>query len=133
MFWRDGPYSLSLNEVCRRIETSKPTIYREFGGEDGLMAAALEHYRVLMIVPLIQMLQLERTFTELLDEFVVSLTMPRALPPGCLFTKMRLNRQYLGERSLARLEAIEDERFNALVHWYENALELGAANSSLTP
>ena len=76
VFWRDGPYSLSLNEVCRRIETSKPTIYREFGGEDGLMAAALEHYRVLMIVPLIQMLQLERTFTELLDEFVVSLTMP---------------------------------------------------------
>ncbi|MGB0646125.1 MAG: TetR/AcrR family transcriptional regulator [Bradymonadia bacterium] len=133
VFWRDGPHSLSLNEVCRRIATSKPSIYREFGGEDGLMAAALEHYRELMIVPLMHMLQMERPFIELLDEFVVNLTVPRALPPGCLFTEMRMTRQHLGEQSLARLEAIENERLSALVQWYAKAVEREEVNSALTP
>lgn len=43
-YWREGTDGVSLNELYRRADVSKPGVYREFGGEDGLMAAVLEHY-----------------------------------------------------------------------------------------
>lgn len=41
---------MSLNEICRSTELSKSSVYREFGGEDGLMLAALERYREVAVV-----------------------------------------------------------------------------------
>ena len=41
-YWRDGVENVSLNELCRRAEVSKPGVYREFGGEEGLLDAVLE-------------------------------------------------------------------------------------------
>ena len=38
-YWREGVYGMSVNEVCRRAGISKPGLYREFGGEDGLLTA----------------------------------------------------------------------------------------------
>ena len=43
-YWKEGMGNISLNEICRRIGESKPSIYREYGGEDGLQLAALELY-----------------------------------------------------------------------------------------
>ena len=45
-YWRDGVHA--FNEVCRRVSVSKPSIYREFGGEDGLVEAVLIYYRDVM-------------------------------------------------------------------------------------
>ena len=36
--------NVSLNEMCRKIGESKPSVYREYGGEEGLQLAALELY-----------------------------------------------------------------------------------------
>jgi len=41
LYWHDGLSSRSLNEMCRQLEVSKPGLYREFGGEDGLIAECL--------------------------------------------------------------------------------------------
>ncbi|MCO4747785.1 MAG: helix-turn-helix transcriptional regulator [Proteobacteria bacterium] len=38
-FWREGLRAVSLNQLCQVIGISKPGLYREFGGEDGLMQA----------------------------------------------------------------------------------------------
>ena len=43
-YWNEGPNGISINELCRRTKTSKPTIYREFGGEDGLLSTVVENY-----------------------------------------------------------------------------------------
>ena len=43
-YWREGIYGMSVNEVCRRAKIAKPGLYREFGGEDGLMTAVLDLY-----------------------------------------------------------------------------------------
>ena len=34
----------SLNKMCRNLEVAKPGIYRDFGGEDGLIAETLVLY-----------------------------------------------------------------------------------------
>ena len=43
-YWREGPGGISLNEVCRRAQVSKPGLYREFGNEDGLLDAVLTRW-----------------------------------------------------------------------------------------
>ena len=44
LYWRSGVANTSFNEVSRALNVSKPTLYRYFGDEDGLLSAALEHY-----------------------------------------------------------------------------------------
>ena len=43
-YWREGMDNISLNEICRKIGESKPSVYREYGGEEGLKASALKLY-----------------------------------------------------------------------------------------
>ena len=43
-YWKEGIENVSLNEMCRKIGESKPSVYREYGGEEGLQLAALELY-----------------------------------------------------------------------------------------
>jgi hypothetical protein len=40
-FWCDGVRDVSMNEICRRANVSKPGVYLEFGNEDGLTEAAV--------------------------------------------------------------------------------------------
>ena len=44
IYWRDGLVEQSLNKMCRNLEVAKPGIYRDFGGEDGLIAETLVLY-----------------------------------------------------------------------------------------
>jgi AcrR family transcriptional regulator len=44
LYWRSGVANTSFNEVSRALNVSKPTLYRYFGDEDGLLSAALQHY-----------------------------------------------------------------------------------------
>ena len=39
-----GISNISFNEMCRKLDIAKPSIYRTFGDEDGLVAATLEIY-----------------------------------------------------------------------------------------
>ena len=79
VFWRDGPYSLSLNEVCRRIETSTgSSVVRT---DDGCCAGTLSGTHDCPSNPDVS---IGTNIHRLLDEFVVSLTMPRGAPGFCL-------------------------------------------------
>ena len=44
LYWQSGVAATSFNEVSRALSVSKPTLYRYFGDEDGLVSAAIEHY-----------------------------------------------------------------------------------------
>lgn len=124
-YWREDVGSLSLNEMVRRLGISKPALYREFGGEDGLLAAALEQYRADVIVPTLAALSSDRPFAEVLRNLLVWMTEPRATPPGCLFTKMRLARWRLDQASGSSVDAIRDEMRDAYGTWYRRALARG--------
>ncbi|MEC7210847.1 MAG: TetR/AcrR family transcriptional regulator [Pseudomonadota bacterium] len=44
LYWQSGVAATSFNEVSRALGVSKPTLYRYFGDEDGLVSAAIQHY-----------------------------------------------------------------------------------------
>jgi len=61
-YWKEGIDGMSLNEICRRCEISKPGFYREFGSEDGLMKAVILAYQDQVLVPVLQMLNIDAPF-----------------------------------------------------------------------
>lgn len=132
-WWGEGLHSLSLNELCRRAGISKPALYREFGGEDGLMAAALAAYRQQAVAPLLAIVRAEMPFGDMLDRLVTVMTSDLGLPRGCLFTRMRLEDDRVGEGASEGLEALVAERRAAFAARYAAALEAGEAQASLTP
>jgi AcrR family transcriptional regulator len=131
-YWREGVHTLSLNEVCRRISVSKPLIYREFGSEDAFIDSVLGHYHDAVVGPVLAFLSTPRPLTESLEGLVIGMTTPRAYPPGCLFTQMRLLRPGLGPQTLARVDAIEAQRRAAFESLYADALTRGEANPALS-
>lgn len=132
-YWREGVHTLSLNEVCRRAKLSKPTLYREFGGEDGLMDAVLGHYRTLIVLPMLQALEMALPFGELAEALVDGMTAESENPAGCLFTEMRLARTRLGPKTQGKLRDLEQERLGALEAWYRRALDQGQVDPSIPP
>ena len=38
-YWQEGVDSVSVNEICKKAEVSKPGLYREFNNEEGLIIA----------------------------------------------------------------------------------------------
>ena len=132
-YWRDGVHVLSLNEVCRRAHLSKPSLYREFGGEDGLMDAALAHYDQQIVQPVLDAFAMEQPVTELLERLIVGMTSVGGTPAGCLFTQMRLARARFGEKTEQRLRTMEERRREVFEAWYQRALGQGEVTPSVSP
>lgn len=132
-YWREGIHALSLNEVCRRVSISKPTLYRDFGDEDGLQEAALLLYREMAVLPVLQALMMPLPFQDVVEMLIVGMTEERETPVGCLFTQMRTVRDGLGPVTLARLESIEQERRHAFEAWYCRALERDEVLAQIEP
>ena len=108
-YWREGPHGISLNEVCRRVNVSKPGIYREFGGEDGLLAAVINRYRDQVVLPLIDLLASDLPFDDVLRAILTAATTKRDGPMGCLIAEARLGRHLLGPLAAERLDAVSME------------------------
>ena len=132
LWWRDGISGSSLNEVCRRVQLSKPALYREFGGQDGLMEAALAHYEEQVIAPVLAATQIDLPFADLVELLVVGMTQA-AGPAGCLFTELRLAQSRLGEATMQRLRAMERHRRQVFEDWYQRALDRGEVDPSIPP
>ncbi|NDE17189.1 TetR/AcrR family transcriptional regulator [bacterium] len=132
-YWRDGLHATTLTEVCRRAGVSKPSVYREFGGEDGLMLAAIEHYRNLATVPLMSLLASEAPFLEVLDQLIAFTTDIGDRSAGCLLTAMRYAPERLGPATLARVKIIEKDLLDAYESCYQRAVSRGEADPNIPP
>lgn len=120
-YWRDGVDSVSVNEICRRAEVSKPGLYREFGGEDQLMDAALTRYSETVLGPVLASLSDDRPFRETLDSLIDFATREETpdVPSGCLFAKMRSFRRRLGPITGAHIDKLRDDAVEAYAAWLE--------------
>lgn len=132
-YWREGVDVFSVNKICHYAQISKPGLYREFGGEDGLMEAVLNHYREVMVKPLLAMLETDRPFAEVLRDLVVWMTEQHETPPGCLFAKMRTSPTRLGPATSTQVEALRDEMRRAYKAWYEQALARNEVSTAISP
>ncbi len=132
-YWREGPHGISLNEVCRRVNVSKPGIYREFGGEDGLLAAVINRYRDQVVLPLIDLLASDLPFDDVLRAILTAATTKRDGPMGCLIAEARLGRHLLGPLAAERLDAVSMEVLSAYEARCRRAVADGQANGELEP
>ncbi|MEO0422405.1 MAG: TetR/AcrR family transcriptional regulator [Pseudomonadota bacterium] len=126
LLWEKGPGALSVNELCESIGVSKPGLYREFGGDDGLLAAALERYYAVRIAPLLVKLCQDQPLADALTMLARWMATPNTpLPAGCLFAKARTTLQPLGPQASAQIVAMRQTQLETLTAWMKAAKRRG--------
>ena len=126
-YWRGSADSVSVNEICRRANISKPGLYREFGDEDHLMYAALTRYSETVLGPVLATVTLDRPFGETLDsliDFVTRVETPE-FPSGCLIAKMRSIRWRLGPVTGSHVDELRDNAVAAYTAWLQQCADRG--------
>jgi TetR/AcrR family transcriptional regulator, copper-responsive repressor len=126
-YWRDGVDAVSVNEICRRAKVSKPGLYREFGGEDQLMDAALTRYSETVLGPVLVTLSDDRPFREAMDSLIDFATREETadVPAGCLFAKMRSVRWRLGPVTGQHVDKLREDAVAAYAAWLERCANRG--------
>ncbi len=125
-YWGEGVHNVSLNELCRRAGVSKPAVYREFGSEDGLKAAALEHYFDQVLAEFHTLFAGDLPFETVLDLVVEIITGPGANPnhpAGCLFVVMSNAQHGLGGSTQSCIAALESKILSIYSEWFARAQE----------
>lgn len=134
-YWKEGVRGLSLNEICRRCDISKPGLYREFWNEDGLMKAVILKYQEQVLDSVLQMLNTEMPFREALDNlvsFATSVSDSQEVPKGCLLIKMRESRMHLGEATRAQIDFIQEQALAAYREWVERSKAKGEFSADIS-
>jgi AcrR family transcriptional regulator len=127
-YWTDGVDGVSMNEICRRAEVSKPGLYREFGNEDGLMKAALIQYFDSAYAPIHQILAADAPFRKTLDTFITFASADRVdqgIPNGCLFVQMYNARARTGVATRDQLDCLQKQVLSAYEGWLERSKAKG--------
>ncbi len=106
-YWQGDPADVSLNEICQRAGVSKPSVYREFGSEDGLMRAALDSYAATVLSDVFAILQGGKGLRETLRALIDFASADPRMETGCLFYKMRTGKHRLGPETRARVDEID--------------------------
>jgi AcrR family transcriptional regulator len=134
-YWKAGIHDMSLNEICRRCEISKPGFYREFGSEDGLMKAVILAYQDQVLVPVLQMLNTDEPFRETLDKLVLFVTAEnddQEAPKGCLLVKMRESRLYVGDATREQIDCAHEQALKAYEEWVERSKKKGEFTANMS-
>jgi len=117
-YWQDDHAAVSVNSVCVLAGVSKPSLYREFGSEDGLTAAVLEHYAENILGQIDELLLRQTSFREKLDAMISFVSEDPQMQLGCLFIKMRTSRSRFGKQTQAKLFAIESHFAEAYTRFF---------------
>ena len=125
-YWNDGVGGVSLNEICRRAGVSKPGLYREFAGEDGLMDAALSLYAETVLEPNFGHVVDDLPLAELLAAMIEWMVdVGRSGPVGCLLANMRQMPDRLGPATRDRVAELREQARSTYATWVEQAKETG--------
>ena len=105
-YWQNDLADVSVNSICRAAQASKPSVYREFGNEDGLTRAALEKYAEQLLSDVSKILQSGQGMNETLDALIDFIITDARLETGCLFHKMRAGKNSLGPKTHELVEEL---------------------------
>ena len=131
-YWRSDPADVSVNAICQMAGISKPSLYREFGSEDGLKRAVLDSYAEQVLSDVFGIVNsgngLQDTLAALIDFAAAD---PR-METGCLFYKMRAGKHRLGPETLARVQEIDAAARSAYVAFLQAARDNGEWQGALS-
>lgn len=124
-YWQSDPADVSVNAICQMAGISKPSLYRDFGSEDGLTRAALDAYAQRVLADVFAIVHgregLQATLAALIDFAIAD---PR-METGCLFYKMRAGKHRLGPATRARVEEIDRAAKAAYAAFLQSARDAG--------
>ena len=127
-----GISNISFNEVCRKLDIAKPSIYRTFGDEDGLVAATLENYAAEVIPSMLAIIKNDHDFSvqlEELQDLIMAVTEENR--EGCLLLQARRQKGNLGDKAKTLLSTI-DKKFTASVMvWLEESKKRGQVRKNI--
>ena len=106
-YWHSDPADVSVNAICQMAGISKPSLYREFGSEDGLSRAAIDRYAEQVLSEMFVILNSGTGLRQTLDALIDFACDDPRLETGCLFYKMRSGKHRLGPDTRARVEEID--------------------------
>lgn len=106
-YWQRDPADVSVNAVCQMAGISKPSLYREFGSEDGLTCAVLDRYAGRVLSDMFVVLESGKDLRETLDALIAFASDDPRMETGCLFHKMRAGKHRLGPQTRARVDEID--------------------------
>ncbi|WP_438996918.1 TetR/AcrR family transcriptional regulator [Candidatus Puniceispirillum sp.] len=102
LYWRQGVLATSLNQVARMSDVSKPTLYRYFENEDGLLHDVLKTY-LLNNADQFNFLKEHDNIRQGLSAFFLQIidawTAKDSSPHGCLFCDCLHEIDRLGSKS----------------------------------
>lgn len=125
-YWQDARAAVSVNAVCERAGVSKPSLYRDFGSEDGLTAAVLAHYVQSVLGPLDAMLSSPADFATKLETMIRFAVDDPRLEAGCLYGKMRATRSRFGPLTQQGLDGLEAHILASYARLFEDGAASGA-------
>jgi AcrR family transcriptional regulator len=120
-YWQDDSAAVSVNAICALAKVSKPSLYRDFGSEDGLTAAVLDRYAQAVLEPLKALLSSATTFDAKLDAMIDFASQDPRMATGCLFVKMRATRSRFGPHTRSRIAAIEADILEGYARFFREA------------
>lgn len=124
-YWHADPADVSVNAICRLAGVSKPSLYREFGSEDGLTLAVIDRYAERVLSDVFTLLEAAGSFAETLDALVAFACDDPRMATGCLFYKMRNGKHRLGPETRARVDALDAAAREAYERFLRERLAAG--------
>ena len=124
-YWEDEFASTSVNTICKLAGVAKPSLYRDFGSEDGLTVAVLERYSSLVLVQLGELLLSDASFAAKLDALISFASEDPQMETGCMFVKMRTGRSRFGVQTQAKLADIETQVLGLYIRFFKESQEHG--------
>ena len=130
-YWQDDRANVSVNAICTLAAVSKPSLYREFGSEDGLTAAVLERYAQTVLVALEELLSGPLSYRAKLEALISFASEAPQMEAGCLFVKMRTTRSRFGAKTQERIAAIETHFLARYTQFFREAAASGEWGGSI--
>lgn len=124
-YWHGDPADVSVNAVCQMAGVSKPSLYREFGSEDGLTCAVVESYAERVLSDVFAILQCGKGLRQTLDALVDFASTDPRMETGCLFYKMRAGKHRLGPETRARVEDLDRAAQAAYAEFLQSCRKTG--------
>ena len=111
--------------MLRLAHVSKPSLYREFGSEDGLTRATLDRYATQVLSDVFAILQAGKGLRATLDALIDFACDDPRMATGCLFYKMRTGKHRLGPQTRARVDELDAGARGAYETFLQRCREAG--------
>lgn len=131
-YWENGPADVSLNAICQQAGVSKPSVYREFGNDDGLTHAALSIYAEKVLGKMLAITQSDDSFAHKLNQLAHLSAEDVLHEHGCLFVKMRTAKAQMGPKTQELIEAIEGMSLDAFSKVLAQARAAGSGSGGIS-